>query len=812
MRDGLMKVLLVEDNPADARLVREMLAEAGETEFHLSHVGRLDEALASLAQDRFDVILLDLSLPDGYGLDTVVQIAAAAPSLPIVVMSGLSDEGLAISAVQEGAQDYLIKGRVDGGLLVRSIRYATERQRAEVEIRERSQGLEVLHRVSQAVSQSLDLEAVSALALGEALRVLGLDAGTIRHLDEAAQDLVVLSHQGMARELVSEIQSRPRREPGRGLAGIVMATGKPLVVEDLPHDPRTFYSVAPESFMSYVGIPLRVRDRVVGLIVGLSLRRRTFTPADLEMMASLGNMVGMAMANARLFEEQKRRTEELAALHQVGQAVSQSLDLEAVSSLALREALGVLGLDAGSIRNLDEASGELVLLCQQGIPREMARHIKPRVRVGQGLPGIAVQTGEPLVVEDLLHDSRSTVPHARRSGFQSAVYLPLRVRDRVVGVITGYSRPRRSFTPAEVGMMASLGNMVGMAFTNAHLYGQVETAGREWEQTFGAMGDGVAILSPELRILRANPAMARMLDTTPEALVGRYCYEAIHGREEPIAECCAVRGRDEGGPNDLMMQEAHLGNHWIHLRSDPVRDPQGRVLSLVHIMRDVTARREMEEEREQLLAAYREQSEVIASSYLDLEKAMARVQQAESKLQELYKQERGLRQELEAEIKRRAEFTRALVHELKTPLTPVLASSDLLLEELHEEPFLSLARNINQGASNLNNRIDELLDLSRGEIGMLRLNPRQVDPLGLLQQAGDHMAPVASGHGQSLILALPATLPLVWADEGRLRQVVLNLLGNASKFAPEGSEITLRARGEGDFLVVEVQDTGYGID
>jgi signal transduction histidine kinase len=183
----------------------------------------------------------------------------------------------------------------------------------------------------------------------------------------------------------------------------------------------------------------------------------------------------------------------------------------------------------------------------------------------------------------------------------------------------------------------------------------------------------------------------------------------------------------------------------------------------------------------------------------------------EEPLRVLYERERGLRQELEAEIKRRAEFTRALVHELKTPLTPVLASSDILLGELHEEPFLSLARNINQGASNLNNRIDELLDLSRGEIGMLRLNPRPVDPLGLLQQAGDHMAPVASGHGQSLILALPATLPLVWADEGRLRQVVLNLLGNASKFAPEGSEITLRARGEGDFLVVEVQDTGYGI-
>jgi PAS domain S-box-containing protein len=186
-------------------------------------------------------------------------------------------------------------------------------------------------------------------------------------------------------------------------------------------------------------------------------------------------------------------------------------------------------------------------------------------------------------------------------------------------------------------------------------------------------------------------------------------------------------------------------------------------------------------------------------------------ERAEGKLQELYEQERKLRQELETEVRRRIEFTRALVHELKTPLTPVLASSELLAAELDEEPWLSIARNIHNGAANLSRRIDELLDLARVEIGMLRLNLKPVDALQLLRGVADDMVAVVSSNRQSLVLALVPSLPLVWADEERLRQVVLNLVINASKFTPEGGKITLKAKGEDAALVVEIQDTGRGI-
>lgn len=185
--------------------------------------------------------------------------------------------------------------------------------------------------------------------------------------------------------------------------------------------------------------------------------------------------------------------------------------------------------------------------------------------------------------------------------------------------------------------------------------------------------------------------------------------------------------------------------------------------------------------------------------------------QAQENLQLLYEQERDLRQRLEEEIRKRTEFTRALVHELKTPITPVLAATELLLEEIKDERSLKLVQSIDRSASNLNRRIDELMDLIRGETGMLPLNLMSVDAVSLLRDIGHEMIPVALRDGYSLTVDLPSSNPVVSADRDRLQQVVMNLLNNAFKFTPAGGGITLRAREEGDNLVVEVQDTGPGI-
>jgi PAS domain S-box-containing protein len=181
-------------------------------------------------------------------------------------------------------------------------------------------------------------------------------------------------------------------------------------------------------------------------------------------------------------------------------------------------------------------------------------------------------------------------------------------------------------------------------------------------------------------------------------------------------------------------------------------------------------------------------------------------------LQRAYVQEATLRHQLEEEMKRRTDFLRALVHELKTPLTAVLASSNALVSHLQEGIALDFARSIERGASRLDRRISELTDLARGEIGVLHLQLESVDVGDLLLEIAEDMVPMASDNGQDLVLDMPAKLRAVAGDRERLRQVTANLLGNAFKFTPAGGRITLGAVEKDDHLVIYVQDTGPGVE
>ncbi len=139
--DMTIDVLLVEDNPGDARLVQELLREVAGDGIRLKHHTRLVDGLQCLGDSHFDVALLDLGLPDVQGLEGLARLRADFPDIPIVVLTGSDDAELAVNAVKSGAQDYLIKGHGDGDLLLRAIRYAIERSRSHIALRELAQAV-----------------------------------------------------------------------------------------------------------------------------------------------------------------------------------------------------------------------------------------------------------------------------------------------------------------------------------------------------------------------------------------------------------------------------------------------------------------------------------------------------------------------------------------------------------------------------------------------------------------------------------------------------------------------------------------------
>ncbi|WP_416233461.1 ATP-binding protein [Anabaena sp. UHCC 0451] len=208
-----VKILLIEDNLAEARLLQEFLKQAQSKEFSLVHVQRLRDGFHELSQHDYDVILLDLTLPDSQGLSSLPLLISQAPSTPIVVLTNTNDEELAIEAVREGAQDYLVKRQVNPDVLVRSVQYAIARKQVLEQLRTVNQTLE--NRVEQRTAElekaqelyQFKSEFVSMLShdIRNPLNTILLAAGLLQNNDEKLTQDKKINHLQMIRSAIKNM-------------------------------------------------------------------------------------------------------------------------------------------------------------------------------------------------------------------------------------------------------------------------------------------------------------------------------------------------------------------------------------------------------------------------------------------------------------------------------------------------------------------------------------------------------------------------------------------------------------------------------
>lgn len=282
----------------------------------------------------------------------------------------------------------------------------------------------------------------------------------------------------------------------------------------------------------------------------------------------------------------------------------------------------------------------------------------------------------------------------------------------------------------------------------------------------------------------------KALGYEPEKMIGKPTFDLIHPDDIEYVlrlnpdhpdlkkiDPARIEEQNKTKLTELRFLDASGIWHNMEVSANLLEDQDGKGFNILTIARDITSRK-----------------------------------QAQDELEILYQTEKNLRFALEKEINTRAEFFRALVHELKTPLTPVVASSETMMELIEDKLLKKLAENVYQGATRLNNRVDELLDISRGEMGMLKLDCQPMDMAVLIKDIANYVSAQIKNNHQTLKVEMPETLLHITADESRLRQVLLNLLNNSIKFTPTGGEILIRARSDQEFLVVEVQDNGSGID
>jgi len=305
-----LNVLLVEDNPGDAGLVRRYLEDAP-LDFRLVEAGTLGEAAVALSGQRFDAILLDLSLPDAQGLDTVERAVALAPGPPILVLTGADDDGLALEAVQAGAQDYLHKDSITPSGIARALRYAMERRRTADTQR-------FLARAGAVLSGSLDYR-TTLQSIADLATPLLADWCVIYVVEEERVIRVAAAHADPDRRDAVHALGRDRGELGPAHpVRRALDSGEAVLAPEVPRSFLDAAAASPEhraaleqlGMSSLMVTPMVARGRILGAIafVGADSRRR-YTADDLVLAKQLASRGALAVDNARLYEGQRAARE-----------------------------------------------------------------------------------------------------------------------------------------------------------------------------------------------------------------------------------------------------------------------------------------------------------------------------------------------------------------------------------------------------------------------------------------------------------------------------------------------------------------------
>jgi len=519
-------------------------------------------------------------------------------------------------------------------------------------------------------------------------------------------------------------------------------------------------------------------------------------------------------------EELKRARDELAFINKLNRIIASSLDINQVNESFIEELRRVVDVDWATIILIEGDKLRFFALSTK---------IGSLWRQGEVIPleGTATQWvarhKQTLIEPDLSKERKFwTGKHHLKQGVKSIIYLPLILKNEVFGALIIASRRPNAYGERELSLLEHVAKQIASPIENARLYEEnkrrqellqsishltrIITSDADITQVYESFAQELKKLVPfdrisiglregdKVRFLAVSSTMPTELDA---------------GKTIPLEDSVLqwlIQHKQTNIENDSL-KERRFPVDELHLKSglrSAIRVPlmaEGEVFGSLNLTSSK-------------LDTYNEwHKEVLEQLSAQISGAIdnARLYQLEKSLKENIADTILLLEKKEAE---RLQFINALAHELKTPLTSIVASGGLLLEELKKErqsPRVRLTENILSATKKLEARLTELLDIARmGSLGF-KMNLELLDMRVVLQNIANELLPVAAEKHQTLTLNMPHSAPMVNADRQRVEQVLLNLLNNAIKFSGEGSEIQLGLIRKGAELVVEVKDNGPGI-
>jgi signal transduction histidine kinase len=680
--------------------------------------------------------------------------------------------------------------------------------------RDRSQ-LEVLYAVSRRLAALHDTDEILALIVDEATRLLGVEGAGIRLLE--GDDLVLSART----DSVAGVMARPRLRVGESLTGMVVATGQPVVIEDIVEDtrfdPAHKRAAIERGLHGFLGVPLRARDRLLGALNVYTQRRRRFTPDEISLLVALADQASLAI-------EQDRRARRLRTLARLNQMVSSSLDTDAMLRGIAESAEELMGATAVTFWIADEAAETLEL--RTASDARFAADFPIRVLpFGEGAVGWVARHRRPLELPDLLADERIVGREWYRAhGVGSGYLLPILLQDALMGVLVLLGPAPFRFGEDDRQLLDSFVAQVGVAIRNARLYEESERRG----QRLATLVEVARRLTRGLDLLGVLATIAEAAGAVFKAEVGfrlRDGEDLVRIGATPGARAAMLRERIRVGES-ISGHVALTGEPVVtaDARLDPRLVPEhrattpgalmcvpirvgARILGTLSIYRERGYR--FDDDALSLAMSLADQAGIAienARLYEEAKQSIRRLERATAELKEAT---------LIAEEASRAksQFLANMSHELRTPLNSILGFTKVLLNRLdgelteRQETYL---RAVHSSSTHLLELINSVLDISRIEAGKLEVVPQPIDVRLLIEECLDASRSLARGKPLQLLNDVPDDLPALQADRTKVKQILLNLLSNAVKFTPEG-HVLVRARPVADTLQLSVADTGIGI-
>jgi PAS domain S-box-containing protein len=456
------RILVVDDEPDVVRVCTKTLLGEG---YQIRGANGGQEALTYLAEEPFDLLLVDLMMPDVDGLTVLRRAKELDPGITAVIITAYGTLRNAVDALRAGARGFLLKPFDLADLLLAVDEALVERRREQENLR--MQALLPILEISQAMVAEGDVASLAERLLEAVLQQVVAERGALMLLDEEIGELHVAGDVGLPTEGVEETHFPLKG----GVAEQSLLQEMPLLLEGEAELDPLWRALAMESGTVAVCVPLLARQKAIGVLgIGRPDGETPFAPSELNLLSVMGSQIATALDNVRLYGAVARRNRELAMLNRAGQALNSNLDLDRVLVTVLGEVRGLLDVVACSIWLLRPETGELVCRQASGPGREIVRGwcLPP----GIGLAGWVASSGESLIVPDALADERyfNGVDEQTGVGLRSILSVPLRVRENVIGVLQVVDTEVGRFRSAELTLAESLAASAATAIENARLF------------------------------------------------------------------------------------------------------------------------------------------------------------------------------------------------------------------------------------------------------------------------------------------------------------------------------------------------------